>query len=152
MQCRLCKYNNTLSKKVEREYNKNNLKVNNYLYANQISDPNHLIVSPSSHFIPYPYAFYHSAAVYYMWICWQVPERGQKKRPLVLVRVPRDHDLVLEFDSVSSRRKFMTKFEAFLNSHKKHMISLQVCMFFECTVIVVCHIVKIILIFQTVRW
>ncbi|XP_046679008.1 dual oxidase isoform X1 [Homalodisca vitripennis] len=55
----------------------------------------------------------------------QVPERGKKKRPLVLVRVPRDHDLVLEFDSLSSRRKFMSKFESFLNSHKKHIIALQ---------------------------
>uniref|UniRef100_A0A1B6CWK3 NAD(P)H oxidase (H2O2-forming) n=1 Tax=Clastoptera arizonana TaxID=38151 RepID=A0A1B6CWK3_9HEMI len=55
----------------------------------------------------------------------QVPDRGKKKRPLVLIRIPRDHDLVLEFDSVSSRRKFMSKFESFLSSHKKHLVTLQ---------------------------
>jgi len=42
-----------------------------------------------------------------------------------LIRVPKDHDLVLEFDSVGERRKFINKFEAFLNSHKKHLVTLQ---------------------------
>lgn len=50
---------------------------------------------------------------------------SKKKRPLVLIRVPKDHDLVLEFDSVGERRKFINKFEAFLNSHKKHLVTLQ---------------------------
>jgi len=48
---------------------------------------------------------------------------GNKKCPLILIRVPRDHDLVLEFDTLAARRKFMSKLEAFLNSHKKRLIS-----------------------------
>lgn len=52
--------------------------------------------------------------------------RGKKKRPLILIHVPKDHDLVLEFDSVTERRKFTNKIEAFLNSHKKHLIIIQV--------------------------
>ncbi|XP_075237286.1 dual oxidase isoform X2 [Lycorma delicatula] len=55
----------------------------------------------------------------------QVPDRGKKKRPLVLIRVPRDHDLVLEFDSISARRKFISKLESFLTSQKKHLVTLQ---------------------------
>lgn len=52
--------------------------------------------------------------------------RGKKKRPLILIHVPKDHDLVLEFDSLGERRKFINKFESFLNSHKKHLIIIQV--------------------------
>jgi dual oxidase len=48
---------------------------------------------------------------------------GNKKRPLVLIRIPRDHDLVLEFDTLAARRKFVSKLEAFLSSHKKRLIS-----------------------------
>ncbi|GFG29965.1 hypothetical protein Cfor_11750 [Coptotermes formosanus] len=48
---------------------------------------------------------------------------GNKKCPLILIRVPRDHDLVLEFDTLAARRKFVSKLEAFLNSHKKRLIS-----------------------------
>lgn len=48
---------------------------------------------------------------------------GNKKCALILIRVPRDHDLVLEFDTLAARRKFMSKLEAFLNSHKKRLIS-----------------------------
>lgn len=47
------------------------------------------------------------------------------KKPLVLVRVPRDHDLVLEFDSLAARRKFVSKMEAFLALHKKHLVTVQ---------------------------
>nr|XP_018912484.1 PREDICTED: dual oxidase isoform X2 [Bemisia tabaci] len=54
-----------------------------------------------------------------------VDERGKRKRPMVLIRVPRDHDLVLEFDSSAARRKFLSKMEGFLNSHKKHLIVVQ---------------------------
>jgi dual oxidase len=32
--------------------------------------------------------------------------------------VPRDHDLVLEFDTLALRKKFMTKLENFLTSYK----------------------------------
>ena len=42
-----------------------------------------------------------------------------------MIRVPRDHDLVLEFDSLSSRRKFLSKLEMFLASHKKRLITTQ---------------------------
>lgn len=50
---------------------------------------------------------------------------GNKKRPLILIRVPRDHDLVLEFDTLAARRKFVSKLEGFLNSHKKRLVSVQ---------------------------
>ncbi|KAF6209306.1 hypothetical protein GE061_015053 [Apolygus lucorum] len=53
------------------------------------------------------------------------PDRGKKKRPMVLVRIPRDHDLVLEFDALSARRKFLNKFDSFLTSQKKHLVVLQ---------------------------
>lgn len=49
-----------------------------------------------------------------------------KKKPLVLIRVPRDHDLVLELDSLGLRKKFITKFEMFLASNKKNLICTQV--------------------------
>ncbi|XP_058806177.1 dual oxidase isoform X1 [Phymastichus coffea] len=49
----------------------------------------------------------------------QEPESGQSKG-LVLLRIPRDYDLVLELDSLGSRRKFISKLETFLSSHKKH--------------------------------
>ncbi|XP_046466415.1 dual oxidase isoform X1 [Neodiprion pinetum] len=42
------------------------------------------------------------------------------RKPLVLLRIPRDYDLVLELDSLSSRRKFIAKLESFLTSHNKH--------------------------------
>ncbi|XP_049777239.1 dual oxidase [Schistocerca cancellata] len=45
------------------------------------------------------------------------------KRPLVLVRVPHDHDLVLEFDTLAARRKFVSKLEAFLGSHKVRLVT-----------------------------
>ncbi|KAL1137627.1 hypothetical protein AAG570_009323 [Ranatra chinensis] len=51
--------------------------------------------------------------------------RGKKKRPMVLVKVPRDHDLVLEFDTLSARRKFLSKLDAFLTSQKKHLVVMQ---------------------------
>jgi len=40
-------------------------------------------------------------------------------KPMLLIRVPRDHDLVLEFDSVPSRAKFINKLESFLRSISK---------------------------------
>lgn len=45
------------------------------------------------------------------------------KKPMILVRVPRDHDLVLEFDTIAARRKFLGKLEAFLATHKKTLES-----------------------------
>lgn len=44
-----------------------------------------------------------------------------RKKPMMLVRVPRDHDLVLEFDSTHSRAKFLAKLDAFLKSLKKSL-------------------------------
>lgn len=52
-------------------------------------------------------------------------ETNDKKRPLLLLRVPRDHDLVLELDSIGSRKKFIAKLESFLTSHKKSLICTQ---------------------------
>ncbi|XP_076302111.1 dual oxidase-like [Lasioglossum baleicum] len=55
----------------------------------------------------------------------QEDENGHRKA-LVLLRIPRDYDLVLELDSLASRRKFIAKLEAFLASHKKHFTLSQV--------------------------
>lgn len=38
----------------------------------------------------------------------------------MLLRIPRDYDLVLELDSLASRRKFIAKLKVFLASQKKH--------------------------------
>lgn len=45
---------------------------------------------------------------------------------MMLIRVIRDHDLVLEFSSATERRKFIAKLENFLNSHKKSLETTQV--------------------------
>lgn len=57
-------------------------------------------------------------------------EVTSKKKPLVLVRVARDHDLVLELDSLGSRRKFVAKLETFLAANKKNLNVSQVGRFF----------------------
>lgn len=48
-------------------------------------------------------------------------ESYTKKRPLVLLRIHNDHDLVLELESLGARRKFVKKLEDFLILHKKEM-------------------------------
>jgi dual oxidase len=48
-------------------------------------------------------------------------ENYTKKRPYILLRIPTDHDLVLELESNSARRKFVKKLEDFLVLHKKDM-------------------------------
>ncbi|XP_018323659.1 dual oxidase isoform X2 [Agrilus planipennis] len=54
-------------------------------------------------------------------------ENGRsKKKPFLLIQVPRDHDLVLQFDSIGCRRKFITKLEQFLTSIKRNMVFSQV--------------------------
>ena len=53
-------------------------------------------------------------------------ELTNHKKPMVLIRVPRDHDLVIELDSIGSRKKFLTKLELFLSSNKKTLIITQV--------------------------
>lgn len=59
------------------------------------------------------------------WFPVKENENGHRKA-LVLLRIPRDYDLVLELDSLASRRKFIAKLEAFLASHKKHFTLSQV--------------------------
>ncbi|GFY78439.1 dual oxidase, partial [Trichonephila inaurata madagascariensis] len=41
------------------------------------------------------------------------------RKPMVLLRSPRDHDLVLQFRSEGLRKKFLSRLESFLSSHKK---------------------------------
>lgn len=52
---------------------------------------------------------------------------SSKRKPVILIKVPRDHDMVLELDSIGSRKKFMNKLEMFLSSNKKNLICSQVC-------------------------
>ena len=40
--------------------------------------------------------------------------QDSKKKPMVLIRVVKDHDLVLEFSYASERKKFLGKLENFL--------------------------------------
>ncbi|XP_016945189.3 dual oxidase [Drosophila suzukii] len=49
-----------------------------------------------------------------------------KKKPYILLRVPSDHDLVLELESYGARRKFVKKLEDFLLLHKKEMTLMEV--------------------------
>ncbi|KAK8749678.1 hypothetical protein OTU49_015477 [Cherax quadricarinatus] len=42
-----------------------------------------------------------------------------RRKPMVLIRPPKDHDLVLEFDNEAARRKFINKLEQFMTSHRK---------------------------------
>lgn len=42
-----------------------------------------------------------------------------RRKPMVLIRPPKDHDLVLEFDNEAARRKFINKLEQFMSSHRK---------------------------------
>jgi dual oxidase len=51
-------------------------------------------------------------------ISFQVTQ-DTKKKPMVLVRVVKDHDLVLEFTFTSERKKFLAKLENFLAGLKK---------------------------------
>ncbi|XP_043195793.1 dual oxidase-like [Amphibalanus amphitrite] len=45
----------------------------------------------------------------------------RRSKPMCLVRVPNDHDVVLDFDSVNSRKRFLAKLEHFLAGHHKTM-------------------------------
>lgn len=49
-----------------------------------------------------------------------------KKKPMILIRIPREHDLVLEMESIGAKKKFLRKFEMFLNQNKKSFITTQV--------------------------
>lgn len=47
----------------------------------------------------------------------EVTQDSQK--PMILIRSPRDHDLVLQFDKMPTRKKFLSKLEVFLLNRKK---------------------------------
>lgn len=49
-----------------------------------------------------------------------------KKKPMVLIHIPKDYDLVVELDSIGSKKKFLNKLEMFLNSNKKNLMCSQV--------------------------
>lgn len=54
-------------------------------------------------------------------------KESNNKKPLVLIRVPREHDLVIELKSFAAQKKFIAKLELFLNLHKKSLKCIQVC-------------------------
>ncbi|CAH1982304.1 unnamed protein product [Acanthoscelides obtectus] len=49
-----------------------------------------------------------------------------KKKPMILIHIPRDHDLVLEMETVGIKKKFMNKLELFLHQSKKNIELTQV--------------------------
>lgn len=51
--------------------------------------------------------------------------QDQRRKPMVLLRPPLDHDLVLEFDTEAARNKFLNKLEQFLMSLKKSLDRVQ---------------------------
>ncbi|CAL1263202.1 unnamed protein product [Larinioides sclopetarius] len=51
--------------------------------------------------------------------------RDTHKKPMVLIRSPRDHDLVLQFEHEAARKKFLNKLEVFLSSRKKTLETIQ---------------------------
>ncbi|XP_037789559.1 dual oxidase-like [Penaeus monodon] len=51
--------------------------------------------------------------------------QDQRRKPMVLLRPPLDHDLVLEFDTEAARNKFLNKLEQFLISLKKGLDRVQ---------------------------
>jgi len=52
-------------------------------------------------------------------VCEVTQDRG--KKPMMLISVHKDHDLVLEFSNVNERKKLLTKMETFLQSYKKRL-------------------------------
>ena len=52
-------------------------------------------------------------------VCEVTQDRG--KKPMMLIGVNNDHDLVLEFSNVNERKKMLTKLETFLQSYKKRL-------------------------------
>jgi len=47
--------------------------------------------------------------------------RSDEKKPMILVRTPKDHDLVLEFDSESARKKFLDKVNYYFEASDKQL-------------------------------
>ena len=52
-------------------------------------------------------------------VCQVTQDRD--KKPMILVSVEKDHDLVLEFSNEVERKKLLTKMETFLQSYKKRL-------------------------------
>lgn len=53
-------------------------------------------------------------------------ENYSRKRPYILLRISKDHDLVLELETIGARRKFVKKLEDFLALHKIEMTMIDV--------------------------
>ncbi|XP_035222142.1 dual oxidase-like isoform X3 [Stegodyphus dumicola] len=51
--------------------------------------------------------------------------RDTHKKPMLLIRSPRDHDLVLQFENQQGRKKFLHKLENFLVSRNKTLETIQ---------------------------
>ncbi|GIX95728.1 dual oxidase, partial [Caerostris darwini] len=51
--------------------------------------------------------------------------RDTHKKPMMLIRSPRDHDLVLQFEHEQARKKFLSKLETFLACRKKTLETIQ---------------------------
>ena len=47
--------------------------------------------------------------------------QDRDKKPMLLISVEKDHDLVLEFSNNVERKKLLTKMETFLQSYKKRL-------------------------------
>ncbi|XP_076328078.1 dual oxidase-like [Tachypleus tridentatus] len=47
--------------------------------------------------------------------------RESRKKPLVLIRCPREHDFVLQFENENLRKKFLHKLETFIHTHNKSL-------------------------------
>ena len=47
--------------------------------------------------------------------------QDRDKKPMLLISVEKDHDLVLEFSNGVERKKLLTKLETFLQSYKKRL-------------------------------
>ena len=56
----------------------------------------------------------------------EISQDSGSRSPMALVRIPNDHDLVLEFHFMSERKKFLAKLEAFLQGYKKTMETVSV--------------------------
>ena len=49
----------------------------------------------------------------------QITRESENSKPMVLLKVPNSHDLVLEFESDPSRKRFLVKLEGFMSGLKK---------------------------------
>ena len=49
----------------------------------------------------------------------QITRESEDSKPMVLLKVPNSHDLVLEFESDPSRKRFLVKLEGFMSGLKR---------------------------------